>query len=356
VVNGALSWHGAAITGIDPAPRAPRHWIVPGFVDMHVHGGGGATFTTGEPDEARSAARFHAGHGTTTLVASLVSSPLELMRKATEAFVPLVADGTLAGIHYEGPYLAAACRGAQNPAFLRDPSVAELADLIGIAGGIVRMVTIAPELPGALEAIRFLVARDVTVALGHTDADYAQTLAGIAAGATVGTHVFNGMRPPHHRVPGPVLALLGHPGVVCELIADGIHLHDGTLAFALRTASPRGAALITDAIAAAGMADGVYELGGQSVTVSAGAARLTRPDGSAGAIAGSTLTMAAAFRRAVNAGASIVDAAALAAGTPARALGLADRGALQVGRRADAVVLSERLEVMRVLRGGVWLD
>src|SRR5581483_7585524 len=128
-------------------------WLLPGFVDIHVHGGGGYTFTTGDPDQARGAARYHLGHGTTTLLASLVSSPYELMHDATKAFAPLVADGVLGGIHFEGPYLSRAQCGAQNPAYLRDPSPDELTALIGTGGGTIRMVTVAPERPGAIEAI-----------------------------------------------------------------------------------------------------------------------------------------------------------------------------------------------------------
>src|SRR5262249_51249767 len=198
-----------------------------------------------------------------------------------------------------------------------------------------RMVTVAPELPGALDAIAFLVSRGVVAAIGHTDATYEQTLAGVAAGASVGTHVFNGMRPPHHRQPGPVFALLGSAGVTCELIADGVHLHDGTLAFATTVTGPGRAALVTDAMSAAGMPDGEYDLGGQRVTVAQGVARLARN----GSIAGGTLTMAQAFRRAVQAGTAIVDAARMAATTPATAIGRHDLGALEPGRRADLVVL-----------------
>ena len=176
-------------------------------------------------------------------------------------------------------------------------------------------------------------------ALGHTDATYEQTLAGVAAGATVGTHVFNGMRPPHHREPGPVIALLDSPPIVCELVADGIHLHDGMLAFAARAAGPDRSALVTDAMDAAGMPDGEYDLGGQAVIVADRVARLDRD----GSIAGSTLTMDAALRRAVGAGIPLPDASAMAATTPARALGLADQvGALEAGLRADLVVLVPR--------------
>jgi N-acetylglucosamine-6-phosphate deacetylase len=352
VVDGQVRVEGDTIAAVEPGPAArDGRWIVPGFVDIHSHGGGGHTFTTGEVASARRAAGFHLAHGTTTLMGSLVSSPPELMRAATAAFAPLVADGVLAGIHFEGPYLSAARCGAQNPGFLRDPSADELAALLDLGGGAVRMVTIAPELPGALDAIKLLAARGVVAAVGHTDATYEQTIEAIDAGATVATHLFNGMRPPHHREPGPVFALLGAAGVTCELIADGVHLHDGALAFAATVAGPDRAALITDAIAAAGMADGGYELGGQAVVVAGEVARLARN----GAIAGSTLTMDAALRRTVGAGFSIVDACRMASTTPTRAVGLADRvGALVPGLRADLVELDDALRVVRVMRAGAW--
>jgi N-acetylglucosamine-6-phosphate deacetylase len=325
-------------------------WLVPGFVDIHVHGGGGATYTTGDPVQARAAADFHLRHGTTTSLASLVTSPPDLMHDATVRLAPLVAEGVIAGIHYEGPYLSAVRCGAQNPDHLRAPDLTELSTLLDAAPGAVRMVTVAPELPDAVAAIEWLVARGVTVAVGHTDATYQQTLAGVAAGASVGTHVFNGMRQPHHREPGPVYALLGSPDVVCEFIADGIHLHDGTLRFATGVTGPDRAALITDAMAAAGMTDGDYELGGQPVTVANGVARLA----GSGAIAGSTLTMDTALRRTVAAGVSLVDAVTMATATPAKVLGLDDRGVIAPGNRADLVVLDSDLRVRRVMRAGRW--
>jgi len=354
VINqGCVEIVGDRITAVAEYPSAQDgNWIVPGFVDIHTHGGGGHTFTTGDVDGARGAAAFHLSHGTTTLLASLVSSPYELMRSATAAFAPLVADGVLAGIHFEGPYLSTVRCGAQNPDFLRDPSIDEVTALIELGGSAVRMVTIAPERPGALDAIKLLASHGVVAAIGHTDATYEQTLDALAAGASVGTHVFNGMRPPHHREPGPVYALLGAPGVVCELVADGIHLHDGTLSFAVSVTGSDRAALITDAIAAAGMPDGEYELGGQQVVVADRVARLR--DG--GSIAGSTLTMDAALRRAVGAGLSMVDACRLTATTPARAIGLAEQvGALAQGLRANLVELDDDLRVVRVMRAGAWV-
>ena len=358
VVSGHVEVDGPAILSVTAAERTGDDIIVPGFVDLHCHGGGGHTFTTGDAEQARAAAAFHLRHGTTTMLASLVSSPYELMREATAAYVPLVAADVIAGVHFEGPYLSGVRCGAQNPAFLRDPALDELTALIKLGRSVepgrsaVRMVTIAPELPGALDAIRLLAGAGVIAALGHTDATYEQTLAGVAAGATVGTHLFNGMRPPHHREPGPVIALLGADPIVCELIADGVHLHPGMLAFAARSAGAFRSALVTDAMDAAGMSDGSYDLGGQAVIVRDRVARLARD----GSIAGSTLTMDAAFRQAVGAGIALPDAAAMAATTPARALGLGDQlGALEAGLRADLVVLSPELQVKRVMRGGTWL-
>ena len=353
---GSVRVEGDRIAELTPGPASPDRIIVPGFVDLHCHGGGGHTFTTGDPAAARGAAGFHLRHGTTTMCASLVSSPYSLMRAATEAFAPLVADGVLAGIHFEGPYLSPARCGAQNPAHLRDPSTEELETLIGLGGGAVRMVTLAPERDGALAAIRLLAGHRVVAAVGHTDASYEQTLAAVAAGATVATHLCNAMRPMHHREPGPIVALLGAEPVVCELVADGVHLHDGMLGFAAR-AAPGRTALVTDAIAAAGMPDGRYELGGQSVVVAGQVARLATADGSPGAIAGSTLTMDAALRRAVGAGVPLVDAVRMAATTPARVLGLAGTvGALAPGLRADLVALDADLRVVRVMRAGGWVS
>ncbi|WP_328462888.1 N-acetylglucosamine-6-phosphate deacetylase [Actinoplanes sp. NBC_00393] len=351
VIPGHLDLDGPEIAAIVPDPAAGDDVIVPGFVDLHCHGGGGHTFTTGDADAARGAAAFHLGHGTTTLLASLVSSPFELMRSATEAYRPLVAEGVLAGIHFEGPYLSGARCGAQNPAFLRDPVPAELAELIKIGEGAVRMMTIAPELPGALEAIAYLHENGVLAAIGHTDASYTQTQAGVAAGATLGTHLFNGMRPPHHREPGPVVGLLSSSAAV-ELIADNIHLHPGMLTFAATTAGPDRSILVTDAMDAAGMPDGHYELGGQEVIVADRVARLA----AGGAIAGSTLTMDVALRNAVAAGLPLVNAVAMAATTPARLLGLAGQvGSLLPGHRADVVTLSSDLTVKSVMRAGAWI-
>lgn len=348
VVRGHLELDGDVITAIVPDGTAGDDVVVPGFVDLHCHGGGGHTFTTGSADAARGAAAFHLRHGTTTILASLVSSPFDLMRSAVRAYRPLIDEGVLAGIHFEGPYLSGVRCGAQNPQFLRDPSLAEITELVEIGAGTVRMMTIAPELPGATEAIGLLARSGVLAAIGHTDATYDQTRAGVAAGAAVATHLFNGMRPPHHREPGPVVGLLSST-VAVELIADNIHLHPGMLKFVAQNTGPDRSVLVTDAMDAAGMPDGRYELGGQEVLVADRVARLTGN----GAIAGSTLTMDVALRNAVSAGLPLADAAAMTSTTPARLLGLSDRlGALSPGLRADVVVLSSGLTLKRVLRAG----
>jgi N-acetylglucosamine-6-phosphate deacetylase len=322
-------------------------WILPGFVDLHVHGGGGHTFTTGDPDQAAGAIAFHRSHGTTTTLASLVTSSPEDTRRAAADLASLVHQGELAGVHLEGPYLAPGRCGAQNPAYLRDADSDEIADLLTL--GVVRVVTVAPEVPGALAAIRQLAARGVVPAIGHTDATYEQTRAAIEVGARLATHLCNAMRPVHHREPGPIVALLDAPEVVCEQIADGVHLHDGMLRHVAHAAGPDRVALVTDAMAAAGMDDGEFELAGLAVTVRGGVARLAGD----GTIAGSTLTMDAAVRRAVHSGLPIEDAARMAATTPARVLGLdGELGAIAAGLRADLVLLDEELRVTGVLRNG----
>lgn len=350
VIEGRVIIEDGRIAAVRRAKRIEDQWVFPGFVDIHNHGGGGYTFTTGDVSQARGAAEFHLAHGTTTLIASLVSSPFEVMRDAVLAYQPLVAEGVLAGIHFEGPYLSQARCGAQNPLYLRDPDLAELAELVKLANGSLKMVTIAPERPGALEAIDMLRGHGIVIAIGHTDGAFEQVRSGIAAGATVATHLFNGMRPMNHRDPGPIVALLDSRHVVCELVADGVHLHDAVLAYTARTAGWHRTALITDAMAAAGMPDGEYELGGLKVIVSQGAARLKE----GGSIAGSTLTMDAAVRQAIGAGLATFEAAMMASSTPGNVLGLAK--GISEGYDADLVVLDGDLRVQQVMRAGQWIS
>jgi N-acetylglucosamine-6-phosphate deacetylase len=327
-------------------------WVLPGFVDMHVHGGGGATYTAGDPDEARVAAAFHRAHGTTTTLASLVTARVDDLERAVRALGELVAEGVIAGLHLEGPYLNAQHVGAHDPALLRAPDVAELTRLLDAGAGTVRMVTVAPELPGGLDLVRATVAAGAIAAIGHTDATYEQARAGFDAGAHVATHLHNAMPALHHRAPGAVVAALEDERVTVELINDGVHLHDAVASLDFRVAGAARTALVTDAMAAAGMPDGRYELGALEVRVEHGVARLA----GGGSIAGSTLTMDVALRRAVQVlGVPIVDAARAAATTPARVLGL-PTGALEAGRWADVVVLDDELAVVGVMVRGEWVS
>lgn len=328
--------------------------VTPGFVDLHVHGGGGASFDSGTADAADGAAAAHLAHGTTSMAASLVTDTPGRMSDAVRELALLVDDGRLAGIHLEGPWLSPRRSGAHQPGALTHPTPGAIEELLAAGGGAVRMVTLAPELPGGLDAVGRLADAGVLVAIGHTDATYDEARAALDAGARLGTHLFNAMRPLHHRDPGPVGALLDAP-VDVELIADGVHLHPAVLRTVF-AAKPGRCILVTDAMAAAGAPDGDYRLGPMAIEVRDGVARLADGSGD-GAIAGSTLTMDAALRFAVrSAGLPLLDVVRAASTTPAAAWGLDDVGAIEAGRRADLVVLDDRLEVVRVMRAGAWLD
>ncbi|MFI7113526.1 N-acetylglucosamine-6-phosphate deacetylase [Nonomuraea sp. NPDC050227] len=342
--------HGSA-----PSPGlslAGRH-VVPGFVDIHNHGGAGGSFPTGDQDKARDAVALHRRHGTTTMMASLVTDALDELSRAASSLAELCEEGLLAGIHFEGPYIAKARCGAHNPALLREPSPQELSGLVKAARGHARMVTVAAELPGGLDTIRTAVGEGLIAALGHSDADYDQAIAAIEAGATVATHLYNAMPQLGHRAPGPIAALLEDERVTVELVNDGVHVHAAMLRLAYEVAGPGRTVLITDAMAATGLGDGDYVLGPMRVRVTDGVARLVE----GGSIAGSTLTMDAAFRRGVRElGMSLPDAVQVASLTPARVLGLAEEiGSIAVGKAADLVVLSGELEVDGVMKNGDWI-
>lgn len=326
--------------------------LVPGFVDQHCHGGGGASFVTTDPAEAYRAALTHLQHGTTSIMASLVAGSREALIGQIEALSPLVDQGVIEGIHLEGPWISPLHCGAHDPAQLRNPDQAEVGELLAVGGGRIKMVTIAPELHGAIQAIHQIVRAGAIAAIGHTDADYTRTLEAINAGATVATHLTNAMRPLHHRDPGAMGALLLSPNVTIELIADGVHVHPVVLKLMEREAGTHRIALITDAMAAAGSADGRYLLGDLEVDVVDGTARLAE----GGAIAGSTLTLDRALRFIVLQGGQLLsDAVTMLSAVPARTLGLDDRGSISRGKRADLIILGPRLSVDAVMRRGDWV-
>ena len=329
------------------------HWLVPGFVDLHNHGGGGASFTSGSVEDVLTGIRTHREHGTTTLVASTVTEETDQLVQRAGLLSELAEQGDLAGIHFEGPFISPCRKGAHSAALLRDPDPAEVRKLVDAARGRARMVTLATEHPGGLDSVRLLVEQGVIAAVGHTDATYEQTVAAIDAGATVATHLFNAMPTLGHRAPGPVTALLEDERVTVELINDGTHLHPAALKLAFRHAGAARVAFITDAMDAAGFGDGRYLLGPLEVEVSEGVARLVE----GGSIAGSTLTLDRAFQRAVTVdGLPVEDVVAALSANPARLLGKADEvGSLAPGTYADLVVLDEEFTLKGVMRRGDWV-
>lgn len=407
VADGVVVLQGERIAWVGPVGQLPGEWaddlpadpapgttLLPGLVDVHDHGGGGASFPDATTrDEALVAAREHLRHGTTSLVASLVTAPRDVLLARAELLAGLVDDGELAGIHAEGPFLSVDRCGAQNPADMLagDPDL--VAALARAARGHLVTMTVAPEVPGvadggaardepsgpvADDVLAALVRAGAVPSVGHTDARAEQVEAAVARARTLlgggaravavggrpgagrsprptATHLFNGMRPLHHRDPGPVAACLAAAArgdLVVELVADGTHLADGTVRAVFDLVGPGAIALVTDAMAAAGMADGDYRLGPMAVRVGGGVARLIDTDGSAGAIAGGTAHLIDVVRSVVHAGVGLVAAVRSAATTPAEVLGRADIGALVVGRRADVVVTDGDLACVAVYRRG----
>ena len=321
----------------------------PGFIDLHVHGGGGATFDDGA-DSIATGLAAHRANGTTRTLVSLVTAPADDMVRSIAAAADYAAtDATVLGLHLEGPFLSVDRRGVHDPKSLLMPDHVVLERFLDAGSGRVAMVTVAPELPRGLDLVRQLVSVDVVAAVGHSDAGYDVARQAFAAGAAVVTHAFNGMRPMHHRDPAIIGAAMD-AGVVLEAINDGLHLHQATVRL-LRSIAPGRVALITDAMGATCASDGLYKLGAFDVHVQDGEARLAD-----GTIAGSTLTMGVAVQRAVQlVGMSLVEAANAASLVPATVLGVDDRfGSIQVGRAADLVIMDPQLEVRGVMVGGQW--
>ncbi|MDQ0950685.1 N-acetylglucosamine-6-phosphate deacetylase [Streptomyces phaeochromogenes] len=357
VPGGRVIVEGTRIAGSAPvgAPTVDlrNHWVVPGFVDMHNHGGGGASFTSGTVEEILKGIHTHRLHGTTTLVASTVTGDMDGLAQRAGLLSELAEQGDLAGIHFEGPFISPCRKGAHSEELLRDPDPAEVRKLIDAARGRASMVTLATELPGGIDSVRLLAEHGVIAAIGHTDATYEQTVEAIDAGATVATHLFNAMPTLGHRSPGPIAALLEDERITVELINDGVHLHPASLQLAFHHAGGDRVAFITDAMDAAGFGDGRYMLGPLEVEVSEGVARLVE----GGSIAGSTLTLDRAFKRAVTVDRlPIEDVVSAIAANPARSLGLYDRvGSLEPGKDADLVVLDADFGLKGVMRRGEWV-
>ncbi|WP_129790085.1 N-acetylglucosamine-6-phosphate deacetylase [Promicromonospora panici] len=376
--------HGPAV---DRVPAAPEAYVLPGLVDLHNHGGGGVSFPdVASASDALAGVLEHRRHGTTTLLASLVTAQPEVLLERAGVLAELAVAGEIEGLHAEGPFLSYRRRGAHNPADLQEGSVDLVRDLVKAARGYLRTMTIAPEVPGVTGpggVAEALIEAGVLPSLGHTDGSTEQaealieqvTAALAAAGGAVGpmtaTHLFNGMRPLHHRKPGPIAACLAAAArgdMVVELIGDGVHLDPATVRAVFDMVGADQVLLVTDAMAAAGVADGRYELGPMSVVVHDGVARVV-PDVSdpqatgvtpasdtsgEGPIAGGTAHLVDVVRCAVAGGVPLVDAVRSATAVPARVLGLmGEVGSLEPGSRADVLVTDADLHPIRVLRHGV---
>jgi N-acetylglucosamine-6-phosphate deacetylase len=328
-------------------------WVVPGLVDTHIHGGAGHAFPEADPEGMRRTIAFNRSRGVTSLVGGLVAATPEDTVRQVAALAELCDAGELAGIYLEGPFISRARCGAHDPELLRDPDTAEFDRWLKAGRGHVRMITVAPELPGALDLIGAAASSGVVAAVGHTEATYEQTLAAFDAGASVATHLYNAMRPLGHRDPGPVAAALGDERVTVELILDNVHVHPGAAGLVFDAAGADRVSLVTDAMSATGLGDGEYTLGDLRVRVSGGEARLVEN----GAIASSTIVLPQAVRNAVEGlGVGVPEAVRSASSVPAAALGLEGVGRIEVGGRADLVVLGPGLEVREVMYEGSWME
>lgn len=327
--------------------------VMPGFIDVHTHGGGGFNLHTTNAEEIGAYTQWVPSTGVTAFLIGVVgipgSLPEEQLHAAVDAIEGWKTGAEPLGIHLEGPYISVQRRGAHMPSWLRMPNIDEAEHVLALTRGHLRLITLAPELPGASAMIRRLLDAGVTVSVGHTDATYEQTLEAVHLGITHATHCCNAMRPLHHRDPGPLGAIAQFPQVRGELIADGVHVHPAVMDIVVKMLGPERTIVITDALAAAGMPDGIFDFAGQPAQVICGAARL-----SDGTITGSVLTMDQALRNMlVMTGATLQEAVGMLTLNPAHAAHAAHRkGCLQVGCDADVLIFDNDLTLQATICQG----
>jgi N-acetylglucosamine-6-phosphate deacetylase len=338
-----------------PALDAAGQWVVPGFVDVHIHGSGGLSVNSPDPDQTRRLSVTLARHGVTAWLPTVAAEGPEETLTALQAVAAVCGEpgegAEPVGIHMEGPFLNPARRGAFRPEVLRTPDLAYLQQLFDAAGDRIRRVTLAPELPGGHELIRYCRSRDAVPIMGHSDATFEEAMLAVAAGIGGVTHCFNAMRPIHHRQPGNVVAALAE-GIPAEFIMDGIHVHPAVAKMAYRCLGASAFLIITDAVAPAGLPEGEYALYGQRLVLKEG--QIRNPDGN---LAGSVLTMDQGLRNAIRfLGVTLAEALPLATTTPLVGSGAEGRkGVLAPGRDADLVVLDHDLSVVRTMVRGRWV-
>jgi len=372
IPDAALVIQGSKISGIGPrgkvdVPRGAREinargrTVVPGFVDVHIHGAGGHDVMEGTREALEIITATVAAHGTTSVVATTVTASEKETLESVAGIARFILDSSqyatrelsaeILGIHLEGPFISTARRGVHPAKWIAAPSTQLLQKLLAEARGTGQILTLAPELPGALELIEAARSAGLVISLGHTDATYEQAQAAIEAGATHAAHVYNAMRPFSHRGTGVIGAVLTSPKVSAELIADGVHVDETAIRMLIELKTPERVILVSDGISATGMPDGKYQLGMFEVKVSGGVARNAE-----GKLAGSTLTLDSALRKIVSLGVPLSSAIAMATANPARQIGLGTRkGVLAPGADADLVFLDEKLEVSGVMTRGVGL-
>ncbi|HEV2114351.1 MAG TPA: N-acetylglucosamine-6-phosphate deacetylase [Terriglobales bacterium] len=342
--------------------NARDYTVVPGFVDVHIHGAGARDVMEASPEALAVVTQTVARHGTTTLLATTITAPTDDICRSLAGIAQYIDSpanqkpsstpaAQIIGIHLEGPFINPLRRGVHNPAYIALPTVAVFKKFIEAAAGKARLMTVAPELAGAPEVITAATQAGMVIGMGHTDATYAQAEAGIKAGARHAVHVFNAMRPFSHRETGVLGAVLTEPEITTELIADGVHVDDPAIRILLAAKGPERVVLVSDGTAATGMPDGVYKLGPFEFTVSGGVCRDAE-----GRLAGSTLTLDRAVRRIASLGVPLRHAVQMATLNPARRLGIADKkGVLAPGADADILLLTKDLEVAGVMSRGVGL-
>ncbi len=327
--------------------------LVPGFIDLHVHGGGGFSLATNHAEEIRSYARWVVRHGVTSFLATIcaesVAPAMGFVRTAASVAGAIEGGATLLGINLEGPFVSPDRGGALPASWISLPDGRILEELLEAAEGNLRLMTVAPEVGGAGDLMRKLIERGIVVSVGHSDSDYAGALAAFRSGASHVTHAFNAMRQFHHRDPGPIGAALESPGVTIEMIADGVHLHPAAVRLLVGSFGAGRIALVTDGVAPAGLDGGVFRIGEREARLREG--RMLLDDGT---IAGSAATMDGVVRNLVTWNvAGLADAVTMASAVPARVLGLAQRkGRLATGFDADIVALDDDLNVIQTWVGG----
>ncbi|MBX8636088.1 MAG: N-acetylglucosamine-6-phosphate deacetylase [Thermoplasmata archaeon] len=353
--HGSITCSGGVIRSLDfdgaetaRKGRRRTHLLVPGFIDIHVHGSCGRDFLEGT-GALKEASGCMTANGVTTFLPTFAAAPRELLVRALSSLPGAQAMGAEAhSFHLEGPFINPLQKGAQNPAFMRMPDIDELEGYMKRSRGRVSLVTVAPELEGSERLIRYCTENGIRTSIGHTLAPYETAVRSFDWGVTISNHTYNAMGLFHHRKPGTVGAVLVSDSVYCELIADGVHVSEGGIRLLLRSKSPDRIILVTDAIMAQNAGDGRYRGDAFSFTVDKGVARLDD-----GTLAGSTLTMDRALRNMCSlASIDVETAIPMLTSNPAEALGLTDRGQIAVGKRADLVLLDRQMRVTETYCAG----